>query len=171
MIQSDYPFARTAALRAVSHLTASEDLPDVDVIGAMIDAAFWTSLRREEGHTPKVSLAFLPPTLTPTAMMFDRPISFEALPLTRVGAAVERPGLHLGVWRERDELFVWGATRTLPPSCFVLEVIAPGLLIIKQSRGEESGKFINVAVLEADQIKVIDQQAATVPDCPALLTS
>jgi hypothetical protein len=28
-----------------------------------------------------------------------------------------------------------------------------------------------VAVLEADQIKVIDQHAATVPDCPALLTS
>ncbi|HYI95854.1 MAG TPA: hypothetical protein VEX68_20095 [Bryobacteraceae bacterium] len=171
MIQTDYPSARTAAQRVVSHLTASEELPDVDVIEAMIHAAFWTSLRREEGHTPKVSLAFVPPTLTPTAMIFDRPISFEALPLTRVGVAVERPGLHLGVWREGDELFVWGATRTLPPCCFVLEVIAPGLLIIKQSRGEDSGKFINVAVLEADQIKVIDQQAATVPDCPALLTS
>jgi hypothetical protein len=53
----------------------------------------------------------------------------------------------------------------------VLEVVAPGLLVIKQSRAEESGKFINVAVLEGDHVKVLDQTSAMVPDCPALLTS
>ena len=57
------------------------------------------------------------------------------------------------------------------PVCFVLEVAAPGLLVIKHHRGEESGKFINVAVLEGDQIKMVDEQASSLPDCPALLTS
>jgi hypothetical protein len=53
----------------------------------------------------------------------------------------------------------------------VLEVLAPGLLVLKHSRGHDSGKFVNVAVLEGDQIKVIDQRAAKIPDCPDLLSS
>ena len=49
----------------------------------------------------------------------------------------------------------------------MLEVAAPGLLVIKHHRGEESGKFVNVAVLEGDQIKVVDERASSLPDCPA----
>ena len=41
---------------------------------------------------------------------------------------------------------------------------------MKHHRGEV-GKFVNVAVLEGDQIKVIDEQASSLPDCPELLTS
>jgi hypothetical protein len=53
----------------------------------------------------------------------------------------------------------------------VLEVVAPGLLVIKRSRGDDSSKFVNLAVLQGDEIKVIDQHAARVPDCPELLSS
>jgi hypothetical protein len=77
----------------------------------------------------------------------------------------------LCVGRQHGELLVWGATRTLPQFCFVLEVVAPGLLVIKHSRGEESRKFVNLAVLQGEEIKVVDQHAATAPDCPELLTS
>jgi hypothetical protein len=52
----------------------------------------------------------------------------------------------------------------------VIEVAAPGLLVIKHHRGD-GGKFVNVAVLEGDQIKVVDEQASSLPDCPSLLTS
>jgi hypothetical protein len=83
---------------------------------------------------------------------------------------VERPGIHLGVWRENGELRVWGTTRVIPAFSFVLEVAAPGLLVVKHHRSEGS-KFVNVAVLEGDQIKVIDEQASNLPDCPELLTS
>jgi hypothetical protein len=83
---------------------------------------------------------------------------------------VERPGIHLGVWPDQDGLRVWGATRDLPAFSFVLEVLAPGLLVVKHSRGEGSGKFVNVAVLQGEQIKVIDQ-GATAPDYPAPLLS
>jgi hypothetical protein len=83
---------------------------------------------------------------------------------------VERPGIHLGVWRDQGELRVWGTIRAIPAYCFVLEVAAPGLLVVKHHRTEGS-KFVNVAVLEGDQIKVIDELASNLPDCPELLTS
>jgi hypothetical protein len=75
------------------------------------------------------------------------------------------------VWHEGDELRVWGTTHTIPTFCFVLEVVEPGLLVIKHHRGEKSGKYVNVAVLEGDQIKVVDEHASSLPDCPELLTS
>jgi len=55
--------------------------------------------------------------------------------------------------------------------CFVLEVMPPGLLVIKHHRGEESAKFVNVAVLEGDRLMMIDEKASSLPDCPPLLTS
>jgi hypothetical protein len=103
-------------------------------------------------------------------LIFERPVPLESQPLTRLGPAVERPGIHLCVWRRQGDLWVWGATRNLPQFCFVLEVVAPGLLVIKDSRGDDSGKFVNVAVLQGDEIKVVDQHAATAPDCPKLLS-
>ena len=68
-------------------------------------------------------------------------------------------------------LCVWGATRSIPSLCFVVEVAAPGLIVIKHHSGETTGKFVNVAVLEGDQVKIVDERAAAIPDCPALLTA
>jgi hypothetical protein len=146
-------------------------IPDAATIEAIIDAAFWASLRREENYIPKISLAFLTPEEAVHPLIFERPLPLAAGALTKVAPAVERAGIHLGVSRDGDDLCVWGTTRTIPMVCFVLEVAAPGLLVIKHHRGEESGKFVNVAVLEGDQIKIVDERASSLPDCPALLTS
>lgn len=153
-----------------THLAA---LPDVTTIQRVIEAAFWASLRHEEGYSPQISLAFVAREQTTDALAFARPLPLTPEALTRVAPAVERAGLHLGVWRNggADELCVWGTTRTIPALCFVLEVSAPGLLVIKHHRGVESGKFINVAVLEGDQIKVVDDRASSLPECPDLVTS
>ena len=48
--------------------------PPRDVIEAVIDAAFWASLRKEEGREPKISLAYLPPELAGQPLMFGQPI-------------------------------------------------------------------------------------------------
>jgi hypothetical protein len=64
---------------------------------------------------------------------------------------------------------VWGATRKVPSFCFILEVIEPGLLVIKHRRKDGFGKFANVAVLKGDQVKIVDEKGASLPDCPALL--
>ena len=74
--------------------------------------------------------------------------------------AVESPGIHLGVWHDRGELHVWGTTRTIPKYCFVLEASSPGLLVIKHHSGEVPGKFVNVAVLEGDQIKIVEEHSS-----------
>jgi hypothetical protein len=184
MTQPAYPAARTAALRVhphyAQHLAKTrveeerkiELLPNIETIEAIIDVAFWASLRREETYTPRISLAFVSPRQVDLPLVFETPVPLASEPLTRLGPAVERPGIHLCVWRRHNgDLMVWGATRNLPESCFVLEVVAPGLLVLKQSRGDDSSKFLNVAVLQGDEIKVVDQKAATEPDHPELLTS
>ena len=167
-IRPAYPAARAAALRIHSQY---EPHPDAATIEAIIDVAFWASLRREETYTPRISLAFVDPSQLNLPLMFERPVPLASHLLTRLGPAVERPGIHLCVRRREGELEVWGAARYLPQTCFVLEVVAPGLLVLKNSRGGESGKFFNVAVLQGDEVKVIDQRAAAVEDCPDLLTS
>jgi hypothetical protein len=163
-------FARQAAV--ADHRTQGRaTVPDAESIESVIDAAFWASLRREEGYPPRISLAFLSPSETPHPLMFERPLQLHPAMLTRVAPAVERAGIHLGVWRGQDELSVWGTTRAIPSLCFVLEVAAPGLLVIKHHTGDESRKFVNVAVLEGDQIKWVDEYAADTPDRPVLMTS
>ena len=106
----------------------------------------------------------------PQPLIFETPLPLAPDVLTKLGPAVERPGIHLGVWRdeESDELRVWGATRKVPSFCFVLEVIEPGLMVIKHRRMDGFGKFANVVVLKGEQIKIIDEQGASLPDCPAL---
>jgi hypothetical protein len=179
MNQPAYPAAGQAAARVYPHFAEHlaegrlrlPILPRVEDIEAMIDAAFWASLRREELYTPRISLAFVPREHVDFPLILEHPVALAPQPLTRLGPAVERPGIHLGVWRSNGTLQVWGATRTLPPFCFVLEVLAPGLLVIKHSRGGEPGKFVNVAVLQGDELKVVDERAAGIPDCPPLITS
>jgi len=165
--QPAYPAARAVAARVhphyARHLGTSDLLPDISSIEAMIDVAFWASLRREELQTPLISLAYAAPGHVHLPLVFEQPVALAPQPLTRLGPAVERPGIHLCVWPQAGELAVWGATRQLPPFCFVLEVVAPGLLVIKHRGGGETSKFFNVAVLQGDEIKIIDQQAAAAP--------
>jgi hypothetical protein len=145
--------------------------PDIDAIEAIIDAAFWTSLRREEGYVPRISIALVPPSRATHPLLFERSFPLKPASLARIAPAIERRGIHLGVWWNGEALEVWGTAWLIPSSCFVLEVVAPGLLVVKHNR-DGGGKYVNVVVLEGDHVKVIDERAvATLPDCPALLTS
>jgi hypothetical protein len=145
--------------------------PDALTIEAIINAAFWASLRREEGYFPKISFTLIPPEHVGQPLTFERHLPLTPVALARLAPAVERPGIHLCVWRFGSELRVWGTAHRIPRLCFVVEVIEPGLLVIKYRRGQESGKFVNVVVLKGDQVKVVDEMVASLPDCPALLTS
>jgi hypothetical protein len=184
MTEPAYPAARTVAPQVAAHFAhhAAEaerrgrvvvggTVPDAETIEAIIDAAFWASLRREESYVPKISLAFLPPGTAQHPLLFERPLPLVPGALAKVAPAVERAGIHLGVWRDETGLCVWGTVRAIPALCLVVEVAAPGLLVVKHHRGDETGKFVNVAVLEGDQVKVVDERASSLPDCPPLLTS
>jgi hypothetical protein len=183
MLGPTYPAAHAAAPKIHARLAAHAagalargeapvaSMPSAGDIEAIISAAFWASLRREEGYSPRISLAFLSPHETTKPLLFERPLPLDAAPLTRVAPAVERAGIHLGVWADHGELVVWGTTRSIPATCFVVEVFAPGLLVVKHDRGGEPGKFVNIAVLEGDQIKIVEQSTSLGPDYPALMAS
>jgi hypothetical protein len=145
--------------------------PDSHIIEAVIDTAFWASMRREEGRSPIISLALLQPSQSEQPLIFGERLRLTTQNLIKLAPAVEQPGIHLGVWPEGDDLFIWGTTHSVPAICFVLEVVEPGLLVIKHRRIDGFGKFVNVAVLQGDQIKVLDEATMGVADCPALLTS
>ena len=180
-LMTGYPIARAVAPVVRAHFAGHIDeavrrgqtvaaIPDVESIEAMIEAAFWASLRREEGYIPKISLAFVSPGEVKMPLQFETPLPLAPAALTRIAPAVERAGIHLGVQRSPDGWVVWGTVRKIPPYSFVLEAASPGLLVVKHQRGD-SGKFVNVAVLEGDQIKIVDERAATLPDCPPLVDS
>src|SRR5579863_6341628 len=134
-------FARRMTQARGENPDSVASLPAAESIEAMIDAAFWASLRREEGYLPRISLAFLSPEESGQPLLLERPLALAPAVLGRVAPAVERHGIHLGVWRGEEELEVWGTTRNIARFCFVLEVAAPGLLVIKHHSGEEAGKF------------------------------
>ena len=201
MSEPAYAVARTVATAVAEHLQLHraalpaadpaqpplELLPSARQIEMLIDAAFWASVRREEGYIPKISLAFLRPVPEVCPLQFQRPLPLDPGALTHLAAAVERPGIHLGVWpasagsaniataparRIADgELMVWGTSHLIPPFCFVVEVVAAGLLVLKHRPRHESRKFVNVAVLEGDRVKIVDERASLIQDCPPLLTS
>jgi hypothetical protein len=178
-----YPAARAIAKRVQQHFSRHLAMakqhgrdglapePDEEAIETIVDAAFWASLRREEGAPPRISLAFVPPDAIDQPLRFERRLPLSPAALARLAPAVERAGIHLGVWRHRGgDLSVWGTTRQLPPYCFVLEVVTSGLLVVK-ARAESFGKFVNVALLEGDQIKIVDEGPAREPDCPGVVAS
>jgi hypothetical protein len=151
-----------------------EDLapePDAHTIQTIVDATFWASFRREEGQFPKISLAFVSPEQVTQPLLFEKRFPLITSVLTKLAPAVERPGVHLGVWHGQERLEIWGATRSLPSLCFVIEVVEPGLLVIKHRRIDGFGKFANVAILKGEQIKIVDENGTSLPDCPALLKS
>jgi hypothetical protein len=177
-----YPAARTIApaiaahfashaAAARAHVPRVASTPSPADVEALLSAAFWASLRREEGYLPRISLAYLAPDESAHPLRFERPLPLAPGALTKVSPAVERAGIHLGVWPDAGRLCVWGTTRSVPPLGFVLEVVSPGLIVVKHQRGDGAGKFVNVAVLEGDTVKLVDERASSLPDCPDLLTS
>jgi hypothetical protein len=127
-----YPAARRAATRicfhferhlsgfAAQHGRAVSEAPGAAAVEAMIEAAFWASIRREEGYIPRISLAFVGPEAVRQPLRFERQLALAAQPITRLAPAVERPGIHLGAPRDGGRLVVWGATRNVAPFCLVL---------------------------------------------------
>lgn len=145
--------------------------PTLPLLEAMIDTAFWASLRQEEGHPPRISLALLRPDQAAHPLILGQRLRLTPYNLLKLAPAVEQPSTHLGVWHEGDELYVWGTATRLPALCVVVEVVEPGLLVVKHARGEALGKFINVAILRGDQMQVVDEDNISLGDCPALRAS
>src|SRR5688572_6207668 len=108
-----YPAAGVVAERIHSRLDADAakfqqpgyaPRPDASVIEEVISAAFWASLRREEGKVPTISLAFVPPEQVVRPLTFSTRLPLDPNVLVRLAPAVERPGIHIGVWAYDNQL-------------------------------------------------------------------
>lgn len=146
-------------------------IPDMAVVEILIDTAFWASLRREEGYEPKISLAFVPPDLASDRLMFHHTQRFTPYNLVKLSPAVVQPGIHLGVWMEGDNFYLWGTIHEVPTHAMVVEVVEAGLLVVKQKHRLHAQKFVNVAVLKGNQIKVIEDNHWGLTDCPGTLSA
>jgi hypothetical protein len=145
--------------------------PDRATIEAIINVAFWASLRKEEGHSPKISIAFLSPEEAEQPLYFGVRLPFNTDTIVKLAPGIERPGVHLAIWVENDSLYIWGTTLKVPNYCFVLDVSEPGLLVVKHRRLHGFGKYTNVAVLKGDEVKIIDKDCGTAEDSPAIVTA
>src|SRR6266404_2384003 len=103
MTGPSYPAARVVAERIQARLaestTAFRDSvdapkPDAVVIEEVISNAFWASLLREEGKSPTISLAFVPPEQVDRPLTFGTRLRLDPNVLARLAPAVERPGIH-----------------------------------------------------------------------------
>ena len=86
MIGPSYPAARAVAERIQARLATNtvayqeaDDAPKPDAVSIeeIVSAAFWASLRREEGRVPKISLAFLPPERSLSPLIFEKRLPLE----------------------------------------------------------------------------------------------
>src|SRR6185503_2834002 len=104
MTQPTYPVARIVADTVEAHfgrhIAAAQanggttaQTPPALAVAAIIDAAFWASLRREEGQAPKISLAFLSPDDARHPLLFAKSLPLAPAVLSKVAPAVERPGI------------------------------------------------------------------------------
>src|SRR5579883_564352 len=180
MSAPSYPAARIVAKRLEARIAVSKvayksladaPKPNAAVIEEIITTAFWASLRREEGHAPRISIAFLPPEQSARPLQFNPRVRLEPSVLARLAPAVERPGIHMGVWPYDGELHLWGLSRSVPTWCFILEVVGPGLLVVKYRRDDPTTKFANIAVLEGADVKFLEQQPSAMSEAPPALGS
>src|SRR5471030_1294743 len=71
-------FARRLAQARSEGREHLASLPPAEIVEAIIDAAFWASLRREEAYMPRISLAFLAPEESVHPLMFERTLALAA---------------------------------------------------------------------------------------------
>ena len=141
-------------------------------IETLIDVAFWTSLRREEGYVPTISLALVPPEATPHPMLFARPLPLDRRrrwPRSRRRSSA--PGIHLGVSRVGRRAVGVGHDAHAA-------AVLPGARSRRAGtdRGQAAPRRRAPEVRQhrrarGDQVKIVDEAASSLPDCPSLLTS
>src|ERR1035438_10628594 len=105
MSEPAYPAARAVANQVRLHFSrqlaeererGTDDLasePDDAAIEAMLDAAFWASLLRQEHQPPRFSLAFLSAEQSQLPLTFERRLPLTPENIARLAPAVERPSI------------------------------------------------------------------------------
>jgi hypothetical protein len=103
-----------------------------DQISEALEAAFWASLRSDEGRTTKVCLSFAEPGTFQDAIAFETPASFDESHIAKLAPAVPRSG-SLVVSASSERLAIWGIGRSRPRAILgtmAIDMWDPGTLRI-----------------------------------------
>jgi hypothetical protein len=102
-------------------------------IRELIEVSFWASLRKEEGHHPRFTLMYKPPSIYNAGRdlyTFEKPIPFDVRALVKLAPAVQTTS-NIGVWPdEEDKLTVWGFAPPLRGLSLYIKTIDPGQLTL-----------------------------------------
>src|SRR4051794_37221550 len=123
-------FAGFLSVAEPSRATATATVPSIEDIEAVVDAAFWASLRREENYLPRISVALVPPELATYPLHFDTPLPLGPVALVKVAPAGGRPRLHPGAWAQGGALPLGGARRMVAAPGVRLGRAPPPLLAV-----------------------------------------
>ena len=76
-------------------------------LSALIETAFWASLRSNEGRSTRFSLTVADATLVEVSRPFKNSIPYEEFEIARVAPALP-PGGSFGLWLSGDNFSIWG---------------------------------------------------------------
>lgn len=105
-------------------------------IRELIEVSFWASLRKEEGHHPRFTLMYEPPSAYSAGndlYAFKKSLPFDVRALVKLAPAVESTS-NIGVWpNAEDKLTIWGVAPPLRGLSLYIKTIEPGQLILSLS--------------------------------------
>jgi hypothetical protein len=106
----------------------------------MVECAFWTSLRTEEGRFPKFSMVYASKNECRNRLEFVHPKPFRAEVIAPLAFSLSHDNSRLGVAKAAgtDNLQVWGVIQEYPTDCIEIRVLRPGRIMI-QANGERLG--------------------------------
>jgi hypothetical protein len=97
-------------------------------VSMLVDAAFWASLRLNEGRITCFSVTVTAPESSCAPLLFADPVPYDESQIAKLAPALPQGGC-IGVSREGDELGIWGFCRVRPGSwldAITVDVWEPG---------------------------------------------
>lgn len=118
----------------------SPTVPSSESLKAMVECAFWASLKAEEGRYPRFSMVYAHSRDCPTGLEFGASRVLRTDEVAKLAPSLSRNNARLGVVRRAGGkgLIVWGVTQEYPFGCAEIRVVRPGRVMV-EAYGERLG--------------------------------
>jgi hypothetical protein len=102
--------------------------PTLAELRQLVDAAFWASLRTEEGQGVRPALVLAPAGAASEAFEFSESAPLTAEHLANLSPALRHPDVHVGIWKYEDGLRLWGLVLSPIEGALGIRATSPGVL-------------------------------------------
>lgn len=114
--------------------------PSRESLKAMVECAFWASLKAEEGRYPRFSMVYAHKRDCPSGLEFGSPRMLRKEEVAKLAPSLSRNNSRLGVVQRAGGKgpIVWGVTQEYPFGCAEIRVVRPGRVMV-EAYGERLG--------------------------------